>query len=71
MLYMNSINIVHGSKKKMETCTFKLNIKEYKILLWTGHWWYRCHWVVARSNSMAFVTSQLETLGMIEQLVWL
>ena len=25
----------------------------------------------ARSNSMAFVTSQLETLGMIEQPVWL
>ena len=25
----------------------------------------------ARSNRMAFVTSQLETLGMIEQPVWL
>ena len=25
----------------------------------------------SRSNSMAFVTSQLETLGMIEQPVWL
>ena len=27
--------------------------------------------VATRSNSMAFVTSQLETLGMIEQPVWL
>ena len=26
---------------------------------------------MAMSNSMAFVTSQLETLGMIEQPVWL
>ena len=37
MLYMNSINIVHGSKKKkMETCTFKQNIRENIILLSTG-----------------------------------
>ena len=37
MLYVNSINIVHGSKKKkMETCTFKLNIRENKILLSTS-----------------------------------
>ena len=37
MLYVNSINIVHGSKKgKMETCTFNLNIRENKILLSTS-----------------------------------
>ena len=36
MLYMNSINIVHGSKKNMETWTFKLNIRETRILLLTG-----------------------------------
>ena len=36
MLYVNSINIVHGSKKKMETCAFKLNIRENKILLSTS-----------------------------------
>ena len=35
MLYMKSINIVHGSKK-METCTHKLNIRENRILLLTG-----------------------------------
>ena len=35
-VYMNSINIVHVSKKKMETCTFKLNIRENRILLSTG-----------------------------------
>ena len=28
-------------------------------------------YLYARSNSMAFVTSQLVTLGMIEQPVWL
>ena len=33
---MKSINIVHGSKKKMETCTLKLNIRENRILLSTG-----------------------------------
>ena len=33
---MNSINIiVQGSKKKMETCTFKLNIRENRFLLST------------------------------------
>ena len=36
MLYMKSINIVHGSKKKIETCTLKLNIRENRILLSTG-----------------------------------
>ena len=34
---MKSINIVHGNKKKkMETCTLKLNIRENRILLSTG-----------------------------------
>ena len=37
MLFMKSINIVHGSKKKMKTCTLlNLNIKENRILLSTG-----------------------------------
>ena len=39
MLFVNSINIVHGSKKerwKHQTCTFKLNIRENKILLSTS-----------------------------------
>ena len=36
MLYMKSINIVHGSKKKIDTCTLKLNIREKRILLSTG-----------------------------------
>ena len=36
MLYMKSINIVHGSKKKIETCTLTLNIRENRILLSTG-----------------------------------
>ena len=31
----------------------------------------QCFEAVPRSNSMAFVTSQLVTLGMIEQPVWL
>ena len=30
---MKSINIVHGSKKKMETCSLKLNIRGNRILL--------------------------------------
>ena len=33
---MNSINIDHGSKKEIETCTFKQNIRENIILLSTG-----------------------------------
>ena len=28
--------MVHGIKEKMETCTFKLNIREKRILLSTG-----------------------------------
>ena len=37
MLCMNSINIVFGSKKKkMETCTFKQNIRDNRILLSIG-----------------------------------
>ena len=36
MLYMKSINIVHGSKTKMKACALKLNISENRILLWTG-----------------------------------
>ena len=32
---MKSINIVHGSKKKMETCTLQLNIRENRIFLST------------------------------------
>ena len=34
---MNSINVVHGSKKKKtETSTFKLNMRENRILPSTG-----------------------------------
>ena len=36
MLDMNSINIVYDRQKKIETCTFKLNIRENRILLSTG-----------------------------------
>ena len=36
MLYVNSINIVHGSEKKIGTCTFKLNIIENRIPLLTA-----------------------------------
>ena len=36
MLYVNSINIVHGRKKNIKTFTFKLNIRESRIFLSTG-----------------------------------
>ena len=47
MQYMNSMNIASWSivvkKKKMGTCTFKLNVRENKILPSTGGSAICCH----------------------------
>ena len=55
MLYMNSINIVHGSKKKMETCTFTQNIRENKILLSIGGGATCCHNAQSILVSLVFI----------------
>ena len=61
MIYVNSINIVHGCKtKKMGTCTFKLNIRENKILLSTSG---GAHWRHLSSDQNAVLGTSFPTPG--------